>query len=180
MIQKLAELLELILCNSVDLSRARTYCDTPLQLAVELGSVPIVDLFVRCGVPLNDRNQRNSTLHTAISNGHVQMVKYLVQNGADVNEAASLYSVSVCRFDQSLVILPCTPLQNYTPLHKAVDVDSEESLDFVNILLAANANLRKLNDAKQTPVHLAALSGMSSSIFKNVIKIPFLYSICFY
>ena len=53
-------------------------------------------------------------------------------------------------------------LQKFSPLHKAAESKGPEYLEIANILLAANANLRQLNDAKQSALHLAALSGLLS------------------
>jgi hypothetical protein len=64
-------------------------------------------------------------------------------------------------FSDLHVCLIIWSLQKFSPLHKAVEMKGPESLEITNILLQANANLRQLNDAKQSALHLAALTGLS-------------------
>lgn len=49
--------------------------------------------------------------------------------------------------------------QGFTPLHKAAELEDDAGLNIVNILLAVNANVGAVNDAQQTPLHVASLNG---------------------
>jgi ankyrin repeat protein len=93
------ELLELMLCNGVDFTVSRLYSDSPLMRAVQQGSVAVVDLFVRYGMPVNGcSSQPQTPLFAAVIAGHVQMVRYLVESGVNVNQESALYSVSGIEF----------------------------------------------------------------------------------
>lgn len=56
--------------------------DTPLFQACRFGQLEVVKFLVRKGCKINSHG--NLMLHTAIINNHLGMVKYLVENGANI------------------------------------------------------------------------------------------------
>ena len=76
-------------------------------------------------------------LLAASSNGHLEMVQYLVENGADVN---------------------AKNIQNETPVHFA---SVRDNLPIVNILIRNFANVNAEGFDANTPVHYAAYYGRS-------------------
>ena len=76
-----------------------------------------------------------SQLHVASRNGNLEMVKALIENGADVNSRDSS--------------------QN-TPLHLACD---NGNLEMVMVLLEKGATIDAINIDEDTPLHFACLNG---------------------
>ncbi|KAJ1696807.1 hypothetical protein LUZ63_005319 [Rhynchospora breviuscula] len=88
----------------------------------------IVRLF-SIGVPLDSKDSQGRTaLHMAAANGHLVIVDYLIQNGADVN---------------------VTNLEKNTPLHWAC---LNGHLEVIKSLIMSGASVSALNSHEKTPV----------------------------
>src|SRR5580658_9571660 len=95
------------------------FSETPLQYAAETGNVPIASILIAGGAQVNTNGpKRRTALHAAVANGHLDMIRLLIEKGANARDA-----------------------EGASPLDDAV---WRGSLDTVAILLAHGAHL---NDA---------------------------------
>jgi hypothetical protein len=73
--------------NVVDINQRTTDGGTPLMFAAQRGSVDSVCLLVRAGAHVNDRDDdERSALTAAAAWGHESIVRFLIENGADLAE----------------------------------------------------------------------------------------------
>lgn len=71
-----------------NLKKASTLYDK-LLVAASYGDLVLVRQFARAGVNINSNfKQRSTPLYYAACNGHLQVVQFLVEQGADVNQGA--------------------------------------------------------------------------------------------
>jgi uncharacterized protein len=111
---------------------------TPLHLAAFFGRVPVVELLLSRGAPVNEVSRNPSALrplHSAVAHRQPQVAleisRALVAAGADVN---------------------VTQQGGWAPLHAAA---LHGNLPLVRLLLEAGAEPGAKNDAGQTPAELA-------------------------
>lgn len=111
---------------------------TPLHLAAFFGRIPVVELLLSAGAPVNEVSQNPSALrplHSAVAHRQPQVAleiaRALIAAGADVN---------------------VTQHGGWTPLHAAA---LHGNLPLVRLLLDAGAAANAKNDTGQTPVALA-------------------------
>ncbi len=107
--------------------------DNILQLASSNGSVEVVRCILQKDVEfINSKNKYNCTpLHNAAFSDKIEVVKLLVQNGADANVKQS---------------------NGHTPLHTAASYGAYDVVKY----LVDKTDKSILNNFKQTPLHLAA------------------------
>ncbi|XP_055544901.1 transient receptor potential channel pyrexia [Wyeomyia smithii] len=109
---------------------------SPLHYAVQRNSRKCVELLLTNGANPNTPQVYTQTpLHVAASNGFVDIMKLLLDHGAD---ARSQYGK-----------------KKITALHLA---SSENYLECVELLITAGADIDARNQDQQTPLHLACLS----------------------
>jgi ankyrin repeat protein len=111
---------------------------TPLHLAAFFGRIPVVELLLSLGAPVNEVSQNPSALrplHSAVAHRQPQVAleiaRALIAAGADVN---------------------ATQHGGWTPLHAAA---LHGNLPLVRLLLEAGAVANAKNDIGQTPAALA-------------------------
>ncbi len=111
---------------------------TPLHLAAFFGRIPVVELLLSLGAPVNEVSHNPSELrplHSAVAHRQPQVAleisRALVAAGADVN---------------------ATQHGGWTPLHAAA---LHGNLPLVRLLLEAGAKAGAKNDTGQTPADLA-------------------------
>lgn len=111
---------------------------TPLHLAAFFGRIPVVELLLSAGAPVNEVSQNPSALcplHSAVAHRQPQVAleisRALIAAGADVN---------------------ATQHGGWTPLHAAA---LHGNLPLVRVLLEAEAKAAAKNDTGQTPAGLA-------------------------
>jgi ankyrin repeat protein len=77
------DIVEFLVHSGVDINPIVKYRDFPLIEACAQGNLAVVDLLVRKGAGVNLSEERFSALHRACQYGHVDVVKYLLDNGAN-------------------------------------------------------------------------------------------------
>lgn len=119
----------------------RTPLHANIRAAVEQGDLADVRLHIRNGADIFAPPPRNQTslLFLAASRGHVDIVRFLVSRGADVNVRES-----------------DGPFSGATPLHGAA---SEGHVEVVRYLLRQGADINAVFKGGLTPLMLAAAHG---------------------
>ena len=122
------EIVRILLENGADPNKfSQPYFDTPFQMAIANGNM------LDYGADLDSKiNTGASMLHLAIKKKHVEIAKYLMKKGVEVNT-----------FDNVLK----------TPLHLAASCESTES---IKALLVYGANVNAGNYDKNTALHISA------------------------
>ena len=119
---------------------------------------------------INDVDKKNLTpLHHAVSEGHIEIVNYLLSNKADVsvknNQGWNVYHIASNKGNlkilQELIMhnkdyINDVDQYNLTPLHHAV---SEGHIEIVNYLLSNKADVSVKNDQGWNVYHRAANKG---------------------
>jgi ankyrin repeat protein len=116
-----------------------TSCISMIHRSVDRNDLQGVRQEVAEGASLESTDHRNKTpLHLAAEQGHMQIVEYLVENGANVNAA--------------------TPESNgaVTPLRFAIGNDDYQ---MVRYLIQNGADVNQANEAGWTPIMTAARVG---------------------
>lgn len=103
---------------------------SPLAEAAKIGDLALVKTLVQKGdVDINKKDTLYwMPLHFAIMFGHINIVKFLIENGADVN---------------------ITSCWGWTPLHVAT---ANTKIEAAKILIQHGANLYKKSDEGRTPL----------------------------
>lgn len=120
-----------------------------LHIASENGWLNIVEMLVSKGheVDWKDDNTSSTPIHLAVKNSHVDVVKFLMVNRANVNEKDN---------------------EGMTPFHHAVKNGDFEIADLllskgrskiVAMILKSNININEQDNSGRTPLHLAVISG---------------------
>lgn len=110
---------------------------TPLHEAAIYGHEQVAELLIAHGAKVDDVNKGRATpFYLAVSYGRLNMAKCLL------------------RYDNKQLETQCRG--GSTPLHKAVELDSDIMVEF---LLAGGARIGSRDDRENTPLHIAALRG---------------------
>lgn len=108
-----------------------------IYFACNQGDLWSIKDLVAEGADINTKYDFGYTLlHYAASNGALHILKYLLENGADIEAV--------------------TTTDGWTPLHIAV---SKKAVDPVAYLLRFNANIEARTKKQETPLHLAIING---------------------
>jgi len=151
--------------------------NTPVIWAAHTGNLPVVvTLVTQYQLPLNVQNFDGETaLSMAVSSGQYEIVKYLIEHGANLNIAncrgeSALHQAAALGFGEitRLIVEEGAYMDmedecGETPLHFAV---REERVEMVDYLLAVGANPDHLNQDEESPEDLAQMVG--SPAMKNV------------
>lgn len=111
---------------------------SPLHLAAHYGHTALVELLLHNNAPVDLRSTNqmaNTPLHAALAGRRADVVKVLLDAGADVN---------------------ATQHGGWTPLHSAVANGDRTTVD---LLIARGANASRANDAGVTPAAFARERG---------------------
>ncbi len=108
---------------------------TPLHFAAYNGHAEVLELLLKDGANVDERNANNSTpLHFAAQEGHVKAVELLLKHNADTSLQSDVNG-------------------GYTALHFAAD---EGHVEVVELLIEKGANIDARNNDGYKPIHLAA------------------------
>jgi ankyrin repeat protein len=116
---------------------------TPLRLAVKNGRVEVAKKLIAAKADMNQGSFGDTLLHVAAESGSVEMIRHLIDNGADVNAKQGSKKTGA------------------TPLLLAVE---NERLEAVRTLIAAKSNVNAANEEGETPLHIAARVGQPALI----------------
>ena len=122
---------------------------------------------------LNDieDSKGNTLLNVAVIEGHIEIVKYLVSDGADLNQQDSseetplIIAIKEGKLDLIAYFLSqgadvnVKVYFNETPLHKAVD---KGELEIVKLVVTNGADLNLKNNQKETPLFVAVESNQTN------------------
>lgn len=114
---------------------------TPLKAAVIISRNPkltmqsseLAEQLIKCGASIDSKDEHgNSVLLISCALGHFEMVKILIEHGANAN---------------------FNGVRNNTPLHAA------SKGEIASYLLSNSANIESVDDTLKTPLHIACLEG---------------------
>lgn len=135
--------------------------DNPLSLAARLGDRSLVELMVSRGASLVGPAQKSPPLHMAVSAGHLDVIAYLLEAGASIEQedgysrtplhVATDRKVFFFLLEKGASVHARDGRGN-TPLHSA----ALENVDRVRHLISLGAEVNARNQAGETPLHLAA------------------------
>ena len=143
-----AQIVKILVAAGADVNAEGYFDRTPLSLAAAEGATEIMQILLGSGpdadTPADGEDKEaastpsigSEALYTAIEKGDVEMVRLLVEGGADVNAAEGF--------------------GGNTPLHEAV---KKGDVEMVKILVAAGANIEAKGYFDRTPLSLAAAEG---------------------
>ncbi|MDE0200553.1 MAG: ankyrin repeat domain-containing protein [Caldilineaceae bacterium] len=143
-----AEIVRILVAAGADVHAEGYFDRTPLTLAAEEGATEILQILLGTGPDadtsvggedkeaVSTPSVGSEALYTAIEKGDVEMVRLLVEAGADINAAEGF--------------------GGNTPLHEAV---KKGDLEIVKILVAAGADVEAKGYFDRTPLSLAAEEG---------------------
>lgn len=109
---------------------------SPLSEATSLGYVELVKYLVSKGARLKVENQQDSVLHAAVRSNQLELVKIILEAGAEVNEVGDL---------------------DETALHIAAEDDNRAEI--VKLLLDSGADPTATRIFDETPIAVAERSG---------------------
>ena len=137
---------------------------SPLVAALCNGQLHVADLLYQHGAlaDLGIRNEDNMTLlHVALEEGHVHVVKWLLDHGVPENSQPENHETRLNLAEVSGdrrhgITVNTADGFNYTPLHWASQGGHSA---IVQQLLMRGADVTSKNQAHRTPLHLASYSG---------------------
>lgn len=121
------------------------------RIAEALIEKVVADALTEKGVDVHTADKDGITpLHLAAKNGQIEMVKFLIKRGANVNAQSAVNKL--------------------TPLHCAAV--RKNNKEIIEILIKKGANVNALDESKNTPLHSASAEGHNScqEVIKTLIK----------
>ncbi|KAJ7187375.1 hypothetical protein C8R46DRAFT_1184977 [Mycena filopes] len=132
--------------------------DAPIFMCVRLEYVEAVSHLLQTGVDVHQFNEHGqSLLDVAVEQNSVQLVRTLLDNGANPNDSPVLWSASEAGHTQIVQLLlkggadPMIPTPNRRLWHEYIEI--------VPLLLADGADTHAVNRYEGTPLWAAAASG---------------------
>ncbi|KAL3269583.1 hypothetical protein HHI36_008647 [Cryptolaemus montrouzieri] len=153
-----------------------THMVTPLWCASVSGKIKVVEILLKCGANINAVSDTGSTpVRSACFMTHFEVVKYLVEHGADINQPNynggtclinSVQSSPLCEFllKNGADVNACD-IQNKTALHYAIQ---EHRLETTKLLLTNGANVYAKSRYGDDALQMACLKG-AARIFDYLI-----------
>ncbi|XP_069139595.1 protein fem-1 homolog C-like [Argopecten irradians] len=149
---------------------------TPLWVAVSEEHLSLVKLLVSYGADVNSTTSTNSTaVRCACYCGNLDIVKYLVENGADIHKRnvyggtclinATKGSLELCQFLISHgIAVNATTISGYSAMYHAIELGR---LDLVELFLTAGASHFVTITSEVHILYLAAIQG-NRTIFNYI------------
>ncbi|KAJ5693002.1 hypothetical protein N7462_002425 [Penicillium macrosclerotiorum] len=153
--------------------------ESALATVASKGYLAVTRELCKAGVEVNRRTGNHSAIHNAAGKGHVQLVEYLLTQGADVNACGDLRRTPLheaVKYPEILAMLldhgahvDVTDLDDRTPLHAAIGAKEETSTEddlerSVRMLIEANADVDAKDEDGNTPLHLAARVSFEAAV----------------
>ncbi|KAG5898102.1 hypothetical protein JTB14_027459 [Gonioctena quinquepunctata] len=153
-----------------------THVVTPLWCAAVSGKLPVVEILLRCKADINAVSDTGSTpVRSACFMTHFDIVRYLVEHGADINRPNynggtclinSVQSAPLCDFLlKNGADVNARDIQNKTALHYAIQ---EHRLETTKLLLKSGANYNAKSRYGDDALQMACLKG-ATGIFQYLI-----------
>lgn len=142
------EIIDILMENNIDIDTPANNGHTPLSLATEEGHLDLVKKLLKAGAELKTyKDDLNWTfLHLAIDSENIEMVKFFLNKGIDVN---------------------LLDLDGDTPFILAASIGA---LDIVKYLIENGADMNILNKENQNALHEAVYTGFLD-VTKYLIEI---------
>ena len=141
---------KLLIEHGADINHRDEHGATPLHYAAQRGNLNVVKYFVEQGADVNAVDNSGWTPLTMSSFADVEIAKYLIVNGAQVNTGNCQDKSSKC----------CEPNPT-TPLHMAAQ---RGKIELAQVLLDNGARVNVLNGDGVTPLHFAILENDSAMV----------------
>jgi len=128
-----SEILNILISNGADVTRANKQGYTPLHLAASVGTISVMRALLDAGAQLNvtEKLLGETPLNTAAAHNHVEAIRLLAERGADV----------------------CIPDKHtMTPLHKIHFCRSCDKYTSTDILLSHGARVNAVDDRGVSPL----------------------------
>jgi ankyrin repeat protein len=127
------KIMAVLLSHNADVNALDYNGLTALCIAARRGNIEAAKILIQNGAPLNSNPKKRYPLMSAVGEQKREMVKFLLEMGADPNMASEYGMV---------------------PLHRAA---SDDDANIVQMLLDYGANSNAMDRAQQMPLHYAAL-----------------------
>ncbi|CAD0018639.1 unnamed protein product [Aureobasidium pullulans] len=160
------EIAAALLCHGADVNACGGAMGTALQEAAWLNRVRIMELLLRHGAAVDAANESTSALSAASMLGHLQSVRLLLQNGAEINRLATrgpptaammatfMGKVDVLEFlINAGARIHIQDHKGQTALHFAA---KGGNLETVKLLIEAGSDTHVVDTTKSTPLTLAS------------------------
>jgi len=180
--RKRAGLVKLLISKGADVNAVDNDGQTMLYRAVVDNSVEIAKLLLtaKANVILSNDDKENSLLNTAVTYNYTEMVRLLLQNGADANtkneygETPLYQAVKEDNVELVKLLIEKADLEEKnedgeTALHRAVDLKNDE---LVELLLAAGAEVNSVDKQGKTVLMFASrLHFGNFRAIHNIVKL---------
>ena len=123
--------------------------DSDFQREIKNGNIQYIRNAINNGMEINEAlpNRRERAIHMAVRNGHVEVVRLLLDSGALIDKP---------------------DMDDYRPIHFAVNREhltekenpmNEKQMDIAKLLIERGADLNKITNSGDSPLDLAARNG---------------------
>jgi transglutaminase-like putative cysteine protease len=152
---------EIAFCTITDQFKADLYGWTPLHFAVEAGQIDVVEYLIAARVAdVGVENRQGLTpLDIAARRNHKEVVKLLIDNGADVSLHVATHLGDLARAKSLIEEGAGVNAEDFggeTPLHIAAAKGHKE---IAELLIAKGADVNAKNNWGETPLHTSAAKG---------------------
>ena len=155
------DIVHILLTNNPQWINAKDKCGkTPLRYTIEVNDAPIMLKLIKYRANINDKDGNGLSLRR---DKQIEIVKYLIEFGADVNECL-FNAIICCRVDDVRTILESgidVNIKNEngsTPLHEIIAVyGNGYDIEIIKYIVAQGGDVNAKDKDGNTPFYLAAL-----------------------